>query len=58
MRDDEDVLASINAERFPDCQPVNIDVLFGNSVRFGSDGKVVEAAILSQARKKLVHVGV
>lgn len=45
---DTDVLAAINADRFPDGQEVTLEPVFGNSVTFDEEGNVVGAGAMMQ----------
>ena len=48
MFNDSDVLAAINADRFPDGQEVALEPIFGNSVAFDETGNVVGARAMMQ----------
>eukprot|EP00904_Undaria_pinnatifida_P008217 jgi/Undpi1/4525/HiC_scaffold_18.g07879.m1 len=46
---DEDVLAAVNAERFPDGQEVTLEAIFGNSITFDRFGNVTGARAMMQS---------
>ncbi|CAM9122089.1 unnamed protein product, partial [Laminaria digitata] len=48
VSNDSDVLAAINAERFPDGQEVTLEAIFGNSLTFDEDGNVSGARAMMQ----------
>lgn len=48
MLSDTDVLAAVNAERFPDGQLVTLEAIFGNSITFDESGKIAGARAMMQ----------
>lgn len=55
MSNDSDVLAAINAERFPDGQEVTLEAIFGNSLNFDEDGNVSGARAMMQVTCHLIN---
>lgn len=45
---DEDILAAINVDNFPDGQQVNLEAIFGNSLTYDADGAVSGARAMMQ----------
>lgn len=48
VSNDADVLAAINADRYPDGQEVTLEAMFGNSLTFDESGKVSGARAMMQ----------
>lgn len=48
---DEDVVQAVNAERFPDGQPVTLEAIFGTSITYDDEGRVEAASALSLVRE-------
>lgn len=58
MTSDADVLEAINVDTYPDGTSVSLKAVFGNTLKYDSEGNVISASAMAQVRGLTCRYGV